>query len=292
MSDVNIFWDPMGFELDSMGTKRLHGISDGDTPIIRVSIRMLSIDTPEKSYNGRPSRQDENLAQLAGWINAGQAPIDDDLAEYMVPRLSGGSAGTLQETQGKKASEVFQQLLDEKLTKPSGAKRQLYVRTADQPFDSYGRLLAYVSPRYTKEELKNLSPGERATFNLLMVKSGWAASFLIYPSLPKHRDLVLLHNAAWEAFDNRKGAWEEPNNLTGYEFRMCVKLFKITKKLVAGRKLSSSERFSWISRFCTDLTTREIYYPQKYFKVKPYNRVFTWSKDVSEAVGMMNLKTP
>ncbi len=34
------------------------------------------------------------------------------------------------------------------------------------------------------------------------------------------------------------------------------------------------------------------YYPQKYFQVKPYNRVFIWPQDATEAVGMMNLKTP
>jgi hypothetical protein len=37
------------------------------------------------------------------------------------------------------------------------------------------------------------------------------------------------------------------------------------------------------------MTTREIHYPQAYFKVKPYDRIFLWSKDVTEAVGRLNL---
>ena len=122
-----------------------------------------------------------------------------------------------------------------------------------------------------------------------MVTAGWAAPFPIYPSLPKHADLVLLQKVGREAVEGGKGAWADPLTLTGYEFRMCVRLYEVTKKLVQGRKLSSAERYSWISRFCMDMTTREIHYPQAYFKVKPYNRIFIWPEDVTEAVGKLNL---
>lgn len=71
MSQVKIFWDPKGFELDSLRTKRFLRIADGDTPFISMSIRMLSIDTPETHYPGKPSRQGGNLAQLAYWIQSG-----------------------------------------------------------------------------------------------------------------------------------------------------------------------------------------------------------------------------
>lgn len=37
------------------------------------------------------------------------------------------------------------------------------------------------------------------------------------------------------------------------------------------------------------MTTREIFDPQNYHKVAPYNRIFIWPKDVAEAVGRMNL---
>jgi endonuclease YncB( thermonuclease family) len=288
MTQVKIFWDPSGFELDSVGRKEYRRITDGDTPYVTMSIRMLSIDTPEVHYPGnqKPSAHDEPLAQLADWIQDGKAPIHSDLGSHFRPKLSTGKAGTLQEEQGERATEKFGELLEEMVVKP---KRKVFLKTADEHFDQYGRVLAYMAPSYNASELASMTRRERATFNLLMVESGWAASFPIYPSLPKHVDLVMLQEAAKDAFESGRGAWENPMTLTGYEFRMCVRLYKITKKLVNDGKLSSKEKYSWISRFCVDMTTREVFYPQDYYKVEPYNRIFIWPKDVTEAVGKMNL---
>jgi hypothetical protein len=146
-----------------------------------------------------------------------------------------------------------------------------------------------MAPNYSAKEREQMSRRERATFNLLMVENGWAAPFPIYPSLPQHQDLALLQEVGKEALENGKGAWADPLTLTGYEFRSCVRLFEVTKKLVQGRKLSSAERSAWITRYCLDMTTREIHYPQSYFKVAPYNRIFVWPDDVTEAVGRLNL---
>jgi endonuclease YncB( thermonuclease family) len=291
MSPVKIFWDPKGFELDALGSNEYLRVTDGDTPNVSTSIRMLSIDTPELHYPGntKPSKQDEKLAQLAEWLEAGQAPIFDGLAEYLQPKLATGAAGTLQEQQGEKAKEKFEELLDQKLTRPSGSKRRLFLRTADQPFDQYGRLLAYVAPNYSRKERETMSRRERATFNFLLVESGWAAPFPIYPSIPRYTDLVMFREAGQAAYEQKRGAWADPLSLTGYEFRMCVRLYGVTKKLVAGEKVSSSEKYGWISRYCADMTTREIFYPQGYYQVKPYNRIFIWPDDVAEAVGKMNL---
>jgi len=291
MSKVRIFWDPKGFELDSLGKKKLLRITDGDTPYISISIRMLSIDTPEVHYPGNqdPSKHDDKLKELADWINEGKAPVNDGLASYLYPKLATGTAGTLQKQQGKKATEEFQKLLDQRLKKPNGKKRSLFIRAADEHFDHYGRLLAYIAPSYSREELETMSYKDRATFNLLMVESGWAASFPIYPSLPKYRDLVLLQEVAKDAFENEKGAWSDPNTLTGYEFRMCYRLWEVTNKLMKGKKLSSKEKYGWVQRYCVDMTTLEIYDPQEYYRVKPYNRIFIWPEDVTEAVGRLNL---
>lgn len=292
MDNVNVFWDPTGFELDVLGNKRFLSTSDGDTPAVSMTIRLLSVDTPEIHYPGRarPSKMDEPLEELADWMQQGHAPIRSDLANHLRPKLATGEAGTLQETQGEKAKEVFEELLTDKLTRAnSNRKRQVFLRTADQPFDKYGRLLAYMAPNYTPEERNRMSPSERATFNLLLIDSGWGASFIIFPSLPKQSDLILLRNAAKDALLGRKGAWADDNSLTGYEFRMCVRLHKITKKLVSGKKLSSSERYAWISRYCFDLTNREIFYPQDYHWIKPYNRIFIWAEDVNDAVSRINL---
>ncbi len=99
----------------------------------------------------------------------------------------------------------------------------------------------------------------------------------------------MLQEAAKDACENKKGAWDDLKTLTGYEFRMCVRLYEVTKKLIAGKKVSSRERYGWITRYCVDMTTREIFHPQNYYKVAPYNRIFVWSDDVAEAVGRMNL---
>jgi endonuclease YncB( thermonuclease family) len=291
MADVQIFWDPQGFALDSLGSNKYLGNTDGDTPSISVSIRMLSIEAPETHYPGRskPSSQDEPLAQLGQWMLEGRAPITPELANYLVPKLTTGRAGSLQENQGQQSSAVFAQMVDQLLTRPNGTRRNVFLHTADEQFDQYGRMLAYVAPQYSNEELVVLSLWERATFNLLMVRAGWAAPFIIYPSLPKYRDLVMFRAAAKEAYLAGRGIWADPLVLTGYEFRMMVKLYEITNRLINGETLSPSQRSAWIERYCVDLTNRGIYYPENYFRVAPYNRLFLWPKDVADAVGKLNL---
>ncbi len=291
MSDVKIFWDPQGLELDSIGRKKLDGISDGDTPSVTMSIRMLSIDTPEVHYPGgaKPSKQDENFKQLADWLEQGRAPISADLAAHLQPRLATGRAGSLQEEQGFKAKEVFGDLLRDHLSRPGHRKRSLFIRAADEHFDQYGRLLAYIAPAYSQKELATMTRKQRATFNLLLVEAGWAATLPIYPSLPRYQDLVLLQEAAKEAVQERRGAWARADSLTGYEFRMCVRLYELTKKLVQGKKVDSRDRKGWISRYCADMTTREIFLPQDYCRVPVYNRIFVWPQHVAEAAGRMNL---
>ena len=291
MTQVSIFWDPQGHEVDSLGSKRYLRATDGDTPYVSMPIRMLSIDTPEVHYPGRsrPSKYDANLAQLAQWIQQGKAPVPDGLAAHLRPKLATGSAGTLQEQQGNDATKAFEDLLEQKLTRPNGRKRQVFLRAADEHFDYYGRLLAYMAPNYSAKERQTLSREDRATFNLLMVKSGWAAPFFIYPSIPKYVDLVLAQRVGREAFENGQGAWADPQALTGYEYRMCVRLFGVTKKLAAGTNVPAREKFGSVERYCADMTTRQVFSPQDYHKVAPYNRIFIWPEDTAEAVGKMNL---
>ncbi len=134
-----------------------------------------------------------------------------------------------------------------------------------------------------------MSLRERATFNLLIVESGWAASFLIYPNLPKYRDLVLFHKVAREAIENGTGMWANPLTLTGYEFRMCYRLWIITRRLNQGRILTTSQRSAFVKRYCADMTTREIFEPQHYHRVAPHNRIFVGPREVNEAVGKISL---
>ncbi len=128
MAQVSIFWDPQGHEVDSLGSKRYLRATDGDTPYVSMPIRMLSIDTPEVHYPGRtrPSKYNENLAQLAQWIQQGKTPVPDGLAAHLRPKLATGRAGTLQEQQGKDATKAFEDLLEQKLTRPNGRKARSF----------------------------------------------------------------------------------------------------------------------------------------------------------------------
>lgn len=291
MARVQLFWDPAGFELDTLGSQEYLEFfdHDGDTPQIAMPVRMLSIDSAEKYYGKPTAKYDEELGQLAMWMQEGKTPMHDRLIAYLVPKLATGQAGTLQQQHGERASQELKQLLQTKLTKPSGKKRELFLRASNEVFDDNKRLLLYIAPNYTLAERETMTRRERATFNLLMIQSGWAAPFLIYPSLPQYVDLVMFHEDAQAVAEQGRGAWADPLMLTGYEFRMCVKLYEITKQLVAGKKLSTTEKYAWITRYCADMMTRELFEPQDYYQVKPWDRVFIWPKDVSEAVARLNL---
>ncbi|HHC78489.1 MAG TPA: nuclease [Flavobacteriia bacterium] len=292
MDTVKIFWDPAGVQLDYLGKKKISGTpADGDTPYIRTPIRMLGIDTPETNYPtiGSPANSDGRLTELANLLKTRNYNVDDGWIDFILPKLETTTAGTLQKQQGEDAKVFFKQLLDARLTKPNGTKRSLYIKSADEHFDSYGRLLAYIAPQYKKEELATMTVEQRATFNYDMIKSGWAAPILIYPNLPKNSDLRLARTACKNAVENKLGAWNDDNMLTGYEWRMCIKLHRAIKKLT-GTKTYVRER-DWVSRYCLDMTTQKVYYPQEYYKVQPYNRIFIWADDIREAVANLNLES-
>jgi hypothetical protein len=75
---------------------------------------------------------------------------------------------------------------------------------------------------------------ERSTFNLDLVEHGWAAPFVIYLSVPGELDLPRLVDAAATARSTSRGIWAQDATLLGYEYRAMEKLFRITKKIVAG----------------------------------------------------------
>ncbi len=286
-SRIAIFWTPAGITLDQLGARELLDVIDGDTPNVRMAIRMLSIDTSETYPNG--PRLDAALAGLVPWIESGAAPIDPVLAEALLPKLRAPQPASRHVAMGERAKEAFRRLLDERLTRPDGTRRKLFLRAADQPFDKHGRLLAYVAPDYSKSERDRLDRRERATFNLLLVEQGWAAPFVIYPSIPGELDLPLLHAAAREAIAERRGIWADPLLLLPYELRALDRLVDIKRKLDAGEKLDARIRWGWVERYCADMTTRLLHRPQRYVEVDPESRLFIWPQDVREAVGRLGL---
>jgi endonuclease YncB( thermonuclease family) len=289
---VEIFWAPAGVTMSSNETRALVDITDGDTPNIRMPVRMLSVDTPEvtaRNENGA-RKVDEEFAQLAEWIKNGTAPISGPLGDFLQAKLATGGAGTLQFTQGKAASAFAQQNADARLTRADGSKRNLFVRMdRANAFDDNGRLLAYVAPNYSAAERENLTRAERSTFNMDMVRAGWAATFVIYPAIPGELDLPLLLEAADEATSAARGIWAEPNTLLAYEYRSLERLFDITAKIAKGEEVRAAERFSWRERYCVDMRTRVLHGPEDYFGIPSAYRLWLWPQDVADAVGRLNL---
>lgn len=291
MDKTEILWSPTGTTLPSLGSRSLTDVSDGDTPNVRMPIRMLSIDTPEitaKSDSGA-NKVDEKFRKLAKWIKEGKAPVGKSFQKHILPKLEDTDAGTLQYTQGKAASAHYKNIIEQRLTKPSGAKRKLFLRSPQKPFDGYGRLLAYVAPSYSAKERASMSRRERATFNLDMIESGWASPFILYPSIPGELDLPLFVEAAVDAMDKKRGQYQESLSMPGYEYRMCEKLYDITKKLISGDTLHYSRKIAWRSRYCADMRNRKLYTPEEYMIIpKPY-RLWIWTDDVQKSIATLNL---
>jgi endonuclease YncB( thermonuclease family) len=290
---VQVFWAPAGVTLPSLGARALLDVTDGDTPNIRMPIRMLSVDTPEVTARTelRALAIDQEFAQLAAWIREGRAPISRSFAEFLLPKLETGRAASLQFEQGQAASAFAKANSEARLTRPNGTKRNLFIRIADQAFDDNGRLLAYVAPNYSVAERATLPRKDRATFNLDLVESGWAAPFMIYPAIPGELDLPLLLEAADAAMSGPapRGIWADPQTLLAYEYRAVEKLFRITRKIVAGEELRAGESHSWRTRYCVDMRTRSLHGPEDYHQIPAQYRLWIWPRDVHDAVSRMNL---
>ena len=146
--------------------------------------------------------------------------------------------------------------------------------------DSNGRILAYIAKNLSAKELKENPRETRTTINLMMLENGWAAPFIIYPSLPTENDLDRMVSAVTNAIDKKLGIWEKWNNqnttkkvLLPYEYRMCRKLignYDIEKKI--------------LYRSCMDMTTKQLHEPWDYFNVPPQHRLFIINTDKEKAL--------
>jgi endonuclease YncB( thermonuclease family) len=192
------------------------------------------------------------------------------LRAYLTPRLK-RTPGTNQEVWGEKSRAAFKQLADTLLEfdpAKNRYRRRVFLTTGEDPFDRFKRLLAYVAP---EED----DPKKRATFNLLLAREGWTVSYLIYPNIPKRKDLELLQDAVHTARTGKKGFWKQANLLLGYEFRYAVDTAKGTAQ---GPK-----------RYCADISTALLHQPSDYFRIQPENRLFIDKKDVEDARAKLNL---
>jgi endonuclease YncB( thermonuclease family) len=246
------------------GKARWVGNTDGDTPTIQLTIRLLGIDAPEIHYPGRqkPSASDNKLENLLKTHH--RAFKTKEFREYLAVKLL-DRPGTRQLQWGERARRAFEELALQRLRRRAGGQtryRNLYLTVGEQSFDQYRRLLAYVAP-----EEKN--PQKRRTFNLLLMQEGWAVNYFIYPNLPKPDDWVKVQQAVRQARREKKGFWEDETLLLGYEYRFCV-------DTLLGKRTGPD-------KYCVDVTTGILYKPYEYYLIEPENRLFVIKEHLRRA---------
>jgi len=261
--------------------RRLVRATDGDTTVIEQPIRMVSCDTPEKGhYAGNPPVSQPKLDTCRQRLQNGfYNTLPPGLREYLSSKLT-DAAAQRHINAGHRASQVFDTVLTNRLTRPDGSLRSVATIPTVNPIDTYGRLLAYIAPWFSGSETDPLPTPEdpaRRTINLDMIENGWAAFFPIYPSLPKNADMNRAIAAAEVAWGEKRGAWREFGEkvLLGYEFRMCVKLGTATDQ-----ESGIHEAFK---RICVDLRNMREVGRFEFHAVPPCYRLWIWNDDIIQA---------
>lgn len=298
----------------SANPKRLIRTSDGDTPVIEQPVRMVSIDTPEKSgYAGGPSisqpKLDRCRERLQGdFFNVLPKSTRGYLSAKITP-----DAAQRHITAANNATIAFEEALEARLRIDEDSVRRMAVIPTGEIVDRYGRMLAYIAPWFEGGPSDPLPPrGDpaRRTFNLQMIESGWAAFFPIYPSLPNNVDFNMAIAAAERAWNGKLGQWQHGEDLLlAYEFRACIKLsepiatariegedtrrFYTQAELDAamptliGFEITRQSAADMISnafqRHCVDLRTLKVIGLFDFGEVPPPYRLWIWDDQLEEA---------
>jgi len=266
--------------------RKLLRASDGDTPVIEQPIRMVSCDTPEKSgYAGRAELAQRKLDTCRERLSGDfYKALPKSLREYLIDKLDAGAAAR-HIGAAERASAAFDAMLEDRLTRPDGAKRSMAIVPTGELIDPYGRLLAYFAPYFSASELPPRDDPRRRTFNIDMVAEGWAVSFVIYPSLPSNAELAMLVADAETAWKKKRGVWKEFGRslLVGYEYRMCIKL--------GTAKTATAGLASAFERSCVDVRTKKDLGPHGFHQIAPPYRLWYWLDDAAQARPDLGLPT-
>lgn len=296
-------------------------ITDGDTVQVNQSIRMLNIDTPEKAGGsfGNANSAQIKLDRAKSRLEAGRfdGVVTAELKSHLLSRLTSDAA-----KRHFKAGDLATKALVRSMRQRVGSftdnlQPRLFIRSYQPYFDKYSRILAFAAPYYLKSELPPIGSPERRTFNLEMLENGHAAHFPIYPSIPKAQDWNLAVNAAKDAWEEKRGQWEDDSGgsdvLLAYEFRAVLDL--AAPLLKAKRSGSSTKNWfeddideglsqratleanGWefseasyadmiadaFSRHCIDISKWTNVGVQEYHTVEPWARLWVWPVDITEA---------
>jgi endonuclease YncB( thermonuclease family) len=262
---------------------------DGDTVTIDQPVRMVSVDTPEKSrYAGSPAISQPKLDRCRERLRAGFFPdVPDAMAAYLVARLTPDAAQRHIAAAGR-AGEELAAALTLRLALPgeNGRRPRLAVMPTGAFLDEEARLLAYLAPWYAKAELPPRDDPRRETFNLHQIRTGWGAFFPISPSLPRDADMNMAIEAARTAWETPLGARAEfgEDLMPGYEFRMCIKLGGSPKEPDAKALTDAAFR-----RLCVDLRDMRMRGRFDWADVPEWARLWIWEEDREEAVARLGV---
>lgn len=116
-----------------------------------------------------------------------------------------------------------------------------------------------------------------------MVAAGWAASFLVFPSLPQDDDLNLLYEEATTAWKDKRGAWKihGAKLLLGYEYRLAIKL--------GTAKTAAKGMAAAFQRLCIDLRSMKSVGLFGWHAVPPPHRLWVWADDAAAASAALGI---
>jgi endonuclease YncB( thermonuclease family) len=257
-------------------------VTDGDTPNIAMAVRMVSIDTPESQLGGNPVTAQATLERAKARLQDGTYnALPAELRDYLIGRIT-SNAAERHLAAGKAAAQAHTDMVNTRLALPDDEQRKMAVIATGELVEGNGRLLAYTAPWFAGTKGDPLPPRDdprRRTFNLEMVAAGWAATFVIYPSIPPRSDLNQLIREADTAWNEQRGAWKHAGQdlLLGYEYRACLKL---GVKNLGEPAEAIDEAYQ---RVCVDLRTLTEVGLYGYHRVPPAYRLWFWQKDIRRA---------
>ncbi|MFI6789797.1 hypothetical protein ACIBG4_20985 [Nonomuraea sp. NPDC050383] len=124
-------------------------MTDGDTPAIEMSIRMVSIDTPESEYGGSPPTAQATLERAKVRLQDGTYDaLLQDLRDYLIARIT-PDAAQRHLTAGKLAAEAHKTMVTTRPARPDGSQRKMAVIAIGELVEKNGRLLAYIAPWFS-----------------------------------------------------------------------------------------------------------------------------------------------